>query len=126
MDFIVTRFIKMLTESYHLKCEYIREQDKAILIIKHLDSDTKKFITGITCNVVTGCMIERNKSGEIVKQYYSREDKRIAQDFGPGSVRIFFDYNNYGIRVNTLDARLREYFTSDKSMEAFYRKANSL
>lgn len=126
MDFIVARFIKMLTECYHLKCEYIRERDKAILIIKHLDSNTKKFITNITCSVITGCVINRNKAGDIVKQTYSREDKHIAQDFGPGSVRIFFNDDNYATRINTLDARLREYFTSGRSMEAFYRKFNSL
>lgn len=126
MDFVIAHFIKMLTENYKMKCEYIRELDRGILVIKHLDHDIKKFIISITCSVVTGCTIERDNNGAIVKQNISRENKQFVQDYGPGAVRIIFTDDNYGIRVNVLDARLREYFTSDQYMNKFYHKASSL
>ena len=126
MDFIVNRFIKMLIEDYKLKCEYTRDPNKGILIIKHLDNKAKRFLLRITCNAVTGCTVERDKNGYIVKQNIHRADKKFIDDFGPESVRIIFTDDNYGMYVNTLDARLREFFTSDHRMGMFYKKASSL
>ena len=126
MDFIVNRFIKMLIKDYKLKCEYTREPNKGILIIKHLDNKAKRFFLNIKCNVVTGCTVERDKDGNVVKQTIHRANKKFINDFSPGSVRIIFTDDNYGMYINTLDARLREFFTSDQRMDMFYNKANSL
>ena len=126
MDFIVNRFIKMLIENYKLKCEYIRDCDGYVVIIKHLDKEVKNFLLNITCNVVTGCTVERDKDGNVVKQTIHRANKKFINDFGPGSVRIIFTDDNYGMYINTLDAKLREFFTSDQRMDMFYNKANSL
>lgn len=126
MDFIVNRFIKMLIEDYKLKCEYTRDRNRYIVFIRRLDNETKRFFLNITCNVVTGCTVERDKNGDVVKQNIHRADKKFIDDFGPGSIRIIFTDDNYGMRVNTLDARLREFFTSDHRMDIFYKKASSL
>lgn len=126
MDFVVNRFIKMLIGNYKLKCEYTRYRNGYIVIIRRLDKEIKDFFLNITCNVITGCTVEHDKNGNVVKQNIHRADKKFIDDFGPGSVRIIFTDDNYGMRVNTLDARLREFFTSDHRMDMFYKKASSL
>ena len=128
MDFIIARFIKMIRESYGLKCEYTRDDpEEGILIISNLDYDTKKFIMGITFNTVTSIITELDdKTKAVVKKIYKREDKHIAHDYGLDTVCIVFTDDNYAMKVNALDARFREYFTSEKKTSEFLRKANSL
>ena len=126
MDFIIARFIKMLTENYKLDCDYIKDHDKYVVVIKNLDDEAKRFFLRIKCNIVTGCTVQRNKNGDVVKLDFKRANKKFVDDFGPNSVRIIFTDDNYGERVNVLEARLREFYTSNRRMEKFYAATSSL
>lgn len=108
MHFIVTRFLRMIVNSYHFDYT-INEEGKDIIVCTIIKVPYKlvKVLKSLTYKVQTGRMITENT--------YELIDKPIVEVIRlPGEitgVQIRFTTDTYGQKVNALDAAIREYYS---------------
>lgn len=119
MDFIVTRFIRMLERDFNLNLNVDRdeEEDTCIIIIKKLDDEFKQFLLKLRYHPVTGENVVKDSSGKVIKTTITRGKAKICLPYGKNGIMISFNENNYGEFVNILDYNIRKYYETHSQID---------
>lgn len=119
MDFIITRFIRMLERDFNLILKVDKDDDEEtyIVIIKKLDPKFKDFLLKLRYHPVTGENDVRDSNGVTIRTEVTRGKAKICLPYEKSGVSISFNENNYGEFVNILDYNIRRYFETHSQIE---------
>lgn len=119
MDFIVTRFIRMLERDFKLNLKVDKDDDEEtyIVIIKKLDPEFKNFLLKLRYHPITGENVIKDSSGDVIRTDVTRSKAKICLPYGKNGVAISFNDSNYGEFVNILDYNIRKYFETHSQID---------
>ena len=119
MEFIVTRFIRMLERDYNfiIKTDIDAEEKTNTVIIKKLNNEFRNFLLRLRYSPVTGQSVVRNSNGDVIRTDIIRGKARICSPYGNNGVTISFNENNYGEFINILDYNIRRYFENHSQID---------
>lgn len=111
MNFIVTRFIRMLERDYGITVNTdIDDEGTYMVILKKLDTEFKDFLLKLRYHPVTGEVAVKDNNGNVIRTDAIRTKAKICLPYGKNGVVISFNDNNYGEFVSIFDHNIRRYF----------------
>lgn len=120
MEFIVTRFIRMLERDYGItvKKDIDVEEQLYIVILKKLDPKLKDFLLKLRYHPVTGETVIKDAKNNVIRTDVTRSNAKICLPYGTNGIMISFNDDNYGEFVNILDYNIRRYFETHSQIDS--------
>lgn len=123
MEFIVTRFIRMLERDYGISVKSDIDEHTHVVILKKLDPNFKNFLLKLRYHPVTGEKVVKDTSGNVIRTDITRGKAKICLPYGNTSVTICFNDDNYGEFVSILDHNIRRYFEKHSQIDAINNRS---
>ena len=125
MEFIVTRFIRMLERDYGIivKKDIDVEEQLCIVILKKLDPKFKNFLLKLRYHPVTGETVIKDANNNVIRTDVTRSKAKVCLPYGTNGIMISFNDNNYGEFVNILDYNIRRYFEANSQIDAINHRS---
>lgn len=125
MEFIVTRFIRMLERDYgiSIKTDIDTEEQTCVVVLKKLSPDFKKFLLKLRYHPVTGETVIKDSNDNIIRTDVTRSKAKICLPYGENGIMISFNDNNYGEFVSILDHNIRRYFEKHSQIDVINNRS---
>lgn len=125
MNFIITRFIRMLERDFNMVVTLDKSsEDKTYnVIIKKIDPLLRLYLLRLHYHPVTGINNIKNEHGNIIKTEIIRTKSRICLPYSKSGLIIFFDDDNYGEFINILDYHIRRFYETHSQIDAINKRS---
>ena len=123
MEFIITRFIRMLERDYGISVKSDIDEQTHVIILKKLDPNFKNFLLKLRYHPVTGEKDVKDASGNVIRTDVTRSKAKICLPYASDGVMISFNDNNYGEFVSILDHNIRRYFEKHSQIDAINNRS---
>lgn len=129
MNFIITKFLRMISRDYRFEYTLIRNPDGTYLCdIVNIPADLKLALIKLKYSYVSAIREVKDKHGNLIRTEDVMTHNAVCTGIyngltGVHGIRVIFSEKDYANKINKLDYELRRYYENHSHIDEINHKA---